>query len=110
MADGEIEIVLAGKPYTLRCTPLAFKRVNALGGFSEAFRRIASFDADAYTTIIAAGLNKKAVEVEDLIYKTGIPNIVSEVSEFVSQLLNGGKPYKPEDDEGAGGGGEKKKE
>lgn len=106
MADGEVEIELGAdgerKPFTLRCTLRAFKSVNGLGGFAAVFRRLAEFDADAYDAVIAAGLNKRPGDVSELVYKTGMPNLTAPLSEFVSQLMNGGKPIKadePDDDE-----------
>lgn len=104
MADGEIEIELGPendrKPFTLRCTPRAFKTVNQLGGFATVFQRLAGFDADAYDAVIAAGLNKRPSDVSELVYKTGMPDLTAPLSEFVSQLMNGGRPIKADEPEG----------
>ncbi|HWV44132.1 hypothetical protein [Pseudorhodoplanes sp.] len=101
MADGEVEIELGAederKPFTLRCTPRAFKAVNQLGGFSNVFRRLAEFDADAYDAVIAAGLNKRPGDVSELVFKTGLPDLTAPLSEFVSQLMNGGRPIKADE-------------
>lgn len=104
MADGEVEIELGAagerKPFTLRCTPRAFKAVNQLGGFATVFRRLAEFDADAYDAVIAAGLNKRPGDVSELVFKTGLPDLTAPLSEFVSQLMNGGRPVKANEPDG----------
>jgi hypothetical protein len=104
MADGEVEIELGApnerKPFTLRCTPRAFKAVNGLGGFAVVFQRLAGFDAEAYSAVIAAGLNKRPNDVDELVFKTGMPDLTGPLSEFVSQLMNGGRPVKANEPEG----------
>lgn len=98
MADGEVEIELAGKTYTLVCTARAFKTVGGIGGgFGGVFQRLAQFDPDAYEAIVAAGLNKRPNDVSELIYKTGMRGLTAPLSEFVSQLMNGGKPVQPDE-------------
>lgn len=86
-----VEISLDGKPETLTCNLKAAKTVSALGGFSEVFARIAAFELNAYSIIVAAGLDKKPGEVEGAVYATGLTNLTEPLSEFVSMLATGGK-------------------
>lgn len=95
MADGEVEIELAGKAHTLKPTFRAFKGVNALGGtdgYIEAQRRVAAMDADAIASVIALGLGKSVADIEQDVFKTGILKLSAPVSEFLVMLANGGKP------------------
>lgn len=98
MAD--IEIKLDGKIETLRPSLGAAKRVNAAGGFSNVINRIQAADLEFYTLVVAAGLNKKNAEVEEAVYRTGLPALGSDVVKFVNYLANGGKPFEPETSEG----------
>jgi hypothetical protein len=104
MADGEIEIKLDGKIETLRSSLSAAKRVNAGGGFSHVVSRIHAADLEFYILVVAAGLNKKTSEVEEAVYKTGLPALGVDVVRFVNYLANGGKPFSEAGTETAGEG------
>lgn len=95
MATGEVEITLNGRKEVLRCSPRAARAVNGLGSFATAFQRIGAFDFDAYVTVMAAGLGKKPSDIEDAVYQNGMPDLVEPLSEFVSLLMNGGRPRAP---------------
>jgi hypothetical protein len=98
MADasiGEVEITLDGKAAVLRCSLAAAKRINASGGFSHVANRLGQGDLDFYVAVVAAGLDKKASEVENAVYKTGMPSLVTPLSTFVDYLVNGGRPVAP---------------
>ena len=89
----EVEITLKGKSETLRCTLKAAKSVNALaGGFQGALSCLATMDQDAYFLIVAAGLGKRPVDVEQSVYESGLTNLTEPLSNFVLMLANGGKP------------------
>lgn len=89
----EIEIKLKGKSETLRCTLKAAKSVNALaGGFQGALARLANMDQEAYFLIVAAGLGKKPMEIEQAVYEAGLTNLTEPLSNYVLLLANGGKP------------------
>lgn len=90
---GEIEITLDGTVVTMRSSLAAAKRVNAAGGFSNVINRIQAADLEFYILVVAAGLGKKAAEVEEAVYKTGLPALGADVVKFVNYLANGGKPY-----------------
>jgi hypothetical protein len=92
MNVGEVEIQLDGKTETLRSSLGAAKRVNAAGGFSQVINKLLAYDFDYYVTVVSAGLGKKPSEVEEAIYKTGLPNLVGSLSLYVGYLANGGKP------------------
>jgi len=90
----EVEITLRGKSETIRCTLKAAKAVNALaGGFQGALARLANMDQEAYFQIVAAGLGKKPIDVEQAVYETGLTNLTEPLSNFVLMLANGGKPF-----------------
>lgn len=90
--QGEVEITLAGEPHVLRSTLRAAKEVSAsAGGFIGAYQRLAAFDFGTYVAIVAAGLGKRASEVEQMVYETGIAPLSEPLSRFVQLLANGGK-------------------
>jgi hypothetical protein len=92
MNVGEVEIQLDGKSETLRSSLGAAKRVNAAGGFSQVINKLLAYDFDYYVTVVSAGLGKKPSEIEEAVYKAGLPNLVAPLSLYVGYLANGGKP------------------
>lgn len=100
----EVEITLNGKAETLRPSLGAAKRVNAMGGFMNVHSRLQAYDLDVFTQVIAAGLEKKPSDVESAVYKTGLTNLLGDVSTFVNLLANGGKPFVVNSDEDSGTG------
>lgn len=89
----EVEITIKGKSETLRCTLKAAKTVNALaGGFQGALARLAAMDQEAYFQIVAAGLGKKPMDVEQSVYEAGLTTLTEPLTNFVIMLANGGKP------------------
>lgn len=89
----DVEITLRGKSETLRCTLKAAKAVNALaGGFQGALARLANMDQEAYFQIVAAGLGKKPMDVEQAVYEAGLTTLTEPLTSFVIMLANGGKP------------------
>ena len=100
----EVEITLNGKTETLRPSLGAAKKVNSLGGFMHVHSRLQAYDLDVFTLVVAAGLEKKASEIESAVYKTGLPNLLGDVSTFVNILANGGKPLIVNEDDATGEG------
>ena len=99
----EVEITLKSKPETLRCTLKAAKSVNGIaGGFQGALARLATMDQDAYFLIVAAGLGKRPVDVEQAVYETGLTTLTEALSNYVLLLANGGKPLAAAEDAGEG--------
>lgn len=93
----EVEVTIKGRPETLKCSLKAAKTVNAVaGGFQGALARLAAMDQEAYFLIVAAGLNKKPIDVEQAVYETGLPNLTEPLSAYVLLLANGGKPLSAE--------------
>lgn len=89
----EVEVTLKGKSETLRCTLKAAKTVNAMaGGFQGALARLANMDQEAYFLIVAAGLGKKQIDIEQSVYDTGITNLTEPLTSYVLSLANGGRP------------------
>jgi hypothetical protein len=105
MADtsiGEVAIMLDGKEVVLKSSLAAAKRINANGGFSHVANRLGQGDLDYYILVTAAGLDKKASDVENAVYKTGMPYLVTPLSTFVDYLCNGGRPAAPSEGSGSG--------
>lgn len=101
----EVAVMLGGREETLRPTLRAAREVNnRLGGFVEAFRRLTNFDLEAYSIIVAAGLNKKPSEVEEAVYKAGVAMLTEPLAKFVTLLANGGREPKNNSSEEAPAG------
>lgn len=106
MADasiGEVDITLDGKTVTLRCSLAAAKRVNASGGLSHVAKRLSQGDLDYYILVVAAGMDKKPNDVESVVYKTGMLDLVEPLTVFIDYLANGGKPVAPDAGDGKTG-------
>jgi hypothetical protein len=102
MGLGEVEIELGGKTETLRSTLKAAKQVNGGGGFINVLGRLAAMDQDFYVMVVAAGLDRKIVDVEQKVFDAGLPNLTEPLSTFVQYLANGGKPITASDGDGTG--------
>lgn len=109
MADeavGEVEIILAGSTEILRCSLAAAKAVNAFAGgngHQGIIARLGMLDFDTYVAVIAYGLGKRPVDVEEKVYRTGVMNLTAVCIKYVTNLANGGKPVKEaEGDDKAG--------
>lgn len=98
-----IEITLNGKAETLRPSLGAAKKVNAMGGFMHVHSRLQAYDFDVFVMVTSAGLEKKASDVEAAVYKTGLPNLLADLTSFVNLLANGGKPITVPDGDDATG-------
>jgi hypothetical protein len=88
----EVRTPLDGKEVAFRCTLRAAKEVNArFGSFHEAFRRMTTFDFDAYAAVVAAGLGKSVADVEEAVFRNGMPNLVKPLTDYLGMLSNGGR-------------------
>ena len=100
MADvenGEVEITLDGKEETLRCGLKRAKALNAFAGGNGHHgitARLGMLDFDTYVQVVAIGLDRKPVDVEERVYRTGIVNLTADLLTYVTNLANGGKPIK----------------
>ncbi len=92
MNVGEVEITLDGKTETLRPSLGAMKKINAADGFTNVINKLLGYDFDYFVRVISAGLNKKPADIEDAVYKAGLPNLVQPLALYVGYLANGGKP------------------
>lgn len=101
--EGEIEFSLNGKAETLKSTLRAAKIVSAnAGGFQGVLSKLALMEFEAYVGVVSAGLARKPSEVEEAVYKTGLPNLTEPLTEYVMLLANGGKPMSSGEDSGKG--------
>ncbi len=83
---------------TLRCTLRAAKEVSAyFGNYLDVFKKLAVFDHDAYVAIVAAGLGKARKDVEEDVYKAGLPTLTEPLSDYIGLLSNGGRPAATDD-------------
>ena len=90
---------------TLRPTlGAAMKVTKRFGSFMDALRKVESLDLEAFVFIVAAGLNKRPVDVEESVYDVGTMALVQPVSDFVTLLANGGKPIKAAAQDGSAPG------
>lgn len=96
MNVGEVEIELDGKKEVLRSSLGAAKKVNAAGGFTNVLNKLLAYDLDYFVTVIAAGMDKKPSQVEERVFKTGLPKLLPNVSLYVGYLANGGRPVDPD--------------
>ncbi|MDB5617469.1 MAG: hypothetical protein JWQ24_1707 [Tardiphaga sp.] len=92
---GTIEIELNGKQKTLVPSLKAAKVVNGQRGFQTVLSRLSLMDFDAYVEVVAAGLGSRPAEVEDAVWKTGLPNLTEPLSQDVLLLANAGRPLSP---------------
>lgn len=92
-AIGEVEIELNGKAETLRCSLEAAKRVSGGGGgFMNVFNRLGAMDYECYVMVVSAGLGKRPIDVDNAVFKTGLPKLTEPLVTFVEYLTNGGRP------------------
>ena len=99
--SGEVETPIG----TLRCTLRAAKTVNKVcGSFSEAFARVQALDFDACTVVVAAGMGKSTTAVEDDVFRTGLPDLLQPLTEYLILLSNGGRQPDDEPAEGSESG------
>ena len=90
--QGEVDIPLG----TLRCTLRASKEVSAyFGNFVSANERVARFEQEAITRVIAAGLGKKPEDIEQAVYDAGLLSLNAPVQRWLDLLANGGRKYEP---------------
>jgi hypothetical protein len=99
---GEVDIDLNGRSETLRSSLGAAKKVNGAGGYAQVLQKLAAFDLDYYVLVVSAGLGKKPSDVEDAVYRTGLPNLTEQLSTYVQYLANGGKPLSVIEDDRSG--------
>lgn len=90
----DVEVNLDGNPVTLRPTLKAAKRVSAAGGFQNVVGRLQSGDIDYYILVVAAGLDKKTTEVEEKVFRSGLPALAESAVKYVNLLANGGRPFR----------------
>ena len=95
-ATGEVTVDLAGTTYTLRPTLQAARALGRdFGGFAPLLQRIRDLDLDAYVAVIVQGAaleRREAKEVPDLVWQSGMIDLLAPTTEFVMILANGGRP------------------
>jgi hypothetical protein len=94
---GDVTIVLDGEPVTLRPSLRAAQTISRqAGGVVGAMQAVGRFEFDAIVLVVAQGLGKvksdEMGEVADQVYRTGLTDIVPKLTEFLTNLANGGRP------------------
>lgn len=100
--EGNVEIELDGKPFTLSPTLQACIRISRIGGgLNAAVQRCLALDMDTICEIITAGVGfnpNQAKMVPEAVFKTGLILLSAPCIDFINIIGNGGRPI--EDDEG----------
>jgi hypothetical protein len=94
MAD--VEITLDGKSETLRPSLKAAKRLSAAGGFQNVVNRLQSGDIEYYFLVVAAALDRKNTEVEEKVFRTGLPALAGGLVKFCKLLRQRRQTTPPE--------------
>lgn len=96
MNVGEVELDLAGETVVLRPTLRAAQAINRkFGSLADALRQVAALNLEAYTEIVKAGSGAKEAEQRDLpekVFRAGVTRLSGPIAEYLSLLLNGGRP------------------
>ena len=92
----DVEITLDGKTETLRPSLKAAKRLSAAGGFQNVVNRLQSGDIEYYFLVVAAALDKRNTEIEERVFRTGLPALDGGLVKFCNLCANGGKPFRPQ--------------
>jgi hypothetical protein len=92
MTEKTIEIEIDGKTEILKRHFEASKKISAyFGGMLPALNALAQFNVAAYSTVIAAGLNKKADDVERELFQTDLLTLTGPLSDYIALLMGGEK-------------------
>ena len=107
-----VTVSVAGREYELKATLQAMRAVSQVfGGLRPAIQRVTDLDLDATASVIIAGAGlrlgrKEADALVDEIWKSeNKGDIAAPVLDFLSMLLNGGRPFDADNDDKPGGGG-----
>ena len=96
-----VDIKLAGEPVTLNCTLEAAMGINKFfGGLYAAHNRILAGDMEALVTVIRHGAGMNAKEAEALparVFLTGVINLTTPLTRFVTLLADGGRVIEKDD-------------
>lgn len=98
----EVTFELDGEEVTLKPTYLAYTRIPKLyGGFVPAIEAAAKLDPSALEVVVAHGMGltpngQKQMNLPEKIYNTGIAKVATPCVEFLTLLMNGGKPLEEE--------------
>lgn len=102
----EVKITLDGIDHVMKPTYGAAKGINRhFGGLRAALEEVTKLNADAMEVIIAYGLDltprgQKEMKLGERIYEQGIPHCAAPCVEFLTLLMNGGKPISEDKSEG----------
>lgn len=90
LKSGELETVVL-KP-SLRAAKLISRQNEGYMGASQAILNL-NFDATVQVLKIAMGLTDHGAEdLQERVYKTGLPPLAAPLIQFIRNLANGGKP------------------
>jgi hypothetical protein len=94
---GDVEIILEGQPAILRPSLRAAQTVSRhAGGVVGAMQAVGRFDFDVIVLVVAQGLGKVKTDelsaVAEQVYATGLTDLVPKLTEFLTNIANGGRP------------------
>lgn len=94
---GTVTIKLGEEELMLKPSLAAAQNVSRYcEGYTKAFAMVGAVDFDAITFIVAEGVGKHDAagrkEIAAKIYDAGMVSLAGPVSQFLSLLVNGGKP------------------
>jgi len=104
--EGVVIIELDGETRELEATPGAAMKLSRLyGGLTPILGKLQAMDIEAYANVIRFGLgmkDKEASQVHELIFRSGIVNLMEPTIDYITCLFNGGRvPGADSDPKGA---------
>lgn len=105
LGAGNVDLVLEGETVTLRPTLRAAQVLSKQsGGLMAAVQAVAKFDIEVMVSVIALGLsvtNPRDVNaLAEKVWATGMTELVEPVTNFLTILANGGRPFEKTGGEG----------
>jgi hypothetical protein len=105
---GDVEFELGGQTVTLKCSLDACLQLtggdSGIAGISE---RVRMMDLGTMCRVIRLGMGLGAGAIKDLekqVYEAGLANTRQPLQAYLANIINGGKPFAPKDDEDQGEG------
>lgn len=97
---GDVNIKTGKLDLTLKCSLRAAQTLSRNNGLQGAVQRCVALEFETIHEVIVQGIGKNAKELPALIYDAGLRNLNGPCITFLTNLANGGKPPKDEEDEG----------
>jgi len=105
---GEVKVRLGDREYTLTPSLGACMSLSKNNGIVGAITRCRNLEMETIVEVLAAGLGRRSRDLPELVYQAGAIKVMPACITFLSNLSNGGRPLREEDektDEGPTGTG-----